>query len=1128
MEKEVVYQILGIRKPKDEREIKAAYMQRLRGTNPEDDPEGFRRLREAYEQALELLRRSEEEAEEEERPKTELDLWIDRVDEVYRDFRSRGDTDAWKQILRDEICQGLDTSLDARDATMDYLLSHYCLPRAIWQCLDEEFQIVKDYERLKERYPADFLDYVCHYTQNDYFINFNRMQLREGVDQDAAAKINVDGYIRAYQDLRLLCDQEQYEQAWEKLEELSAYGVWYPWEDVERTRLAQAEGNLEEADRICSRLAADWPEDQYILSRAGSVKWDLGDKEAAFELWNRSQDNYDSKAGMIKYYLESEETAEKAKDMALDIWEQDGSSQRVDEFVKRANELLLGRYERQLSELEDEKEKDAVRLEMAWCKYQDKDVEESIRILEGIQPGEDIYYSYHNLKGRVLAALGRNEDAIPELRIWLSMILETVDDGSEESKKRLHRKGTAYLMLGFCLSKEGEYVEAVDMLKRAEEEISDPLEKFGAMNTLAETYLSMEEYEKAVDKCDQIIEREAGYYPAYLNRQKAYFEMKNAQAVVDDYHHAVDIYGGYHMPYLLAAKVFFYYRQYEDVKNVLDHARENEAKFSDEMKLYEVKTLRNMAGSRQEREEPMRLLKELQASVNPEDTDLEDLSEIEYEIALLHWDDDELDTALEHLSRAIRQNPSRGQYFMVKGEILRGKEEYSQALGAYETAKNDYDETPGYYYGIGCCHDGLGKEDEALEYFLKAAELDNKYRDVNEKIADIYIYKYRSGFNPKDFEKAMVYVYQEVSIYENCYILVHRGLMYRLAMMLDKAIQDFEKALTYQPEDWAAYNNIGYCYKHMGEYQKSIEMYEKSLKMLKKNHDKRVLPYSNMATCYEILGDYQRAIECYQKDLEWYPERTVFYQDIGELYFYMGDYNNAIRFYETAGCKWKDKEYLLKIGDVWFAQGKARRAKSNYKKAAQLANIGSDAYERHNDHAERLISLFFDYLGAVVILQKAGKGFENNGWNASREDRAYNERLQARAYYLLGRSKEAAQHGKAALKLYLEGACSEEAYLEYPSERPLHLGRIGECYLYMGERERAYELFCQMDDGYRCEHCRNTSCYEKYRNLGFYYLELGAEYKQNALDQYEKALAVSPHDLELKEMVKKLRKEIGK
>ena len=279
---------------------------------------------------------------------------------------------------------------------------------------------------------------------------------------------------------------------------------------------------------------------------------------------------------------------------------------------------------------------------------------------------------------------------------------------------------------------------------------------------------------------------------------------------------------------------------------------------------------------------------------------------------------------------------------------------------------------------------------------------------------------------------------------------------------------------------------------------------------------------------YEILGEYERAVDCYEKDLEWYPDRISFYQEIGDMYFYMGNYQKAIKTYETAGSKWQNKEYLIKIGDALFAQGKFLRAKGNYKKAMQTADIKGDAYYRYNDYAERLITQYFDYKGAIAILQKANQGLSKAGWSASRNAHGTNERFQARAYYLSGNLKEAAEHAKKALDLYLADAYSEEAYLEYPASRPLHLSRIGECYLYMGQAEKAYELFGQMGDGYRCEHCRFSECYEKYRNLGLYYVGLGGKYKRDALENYEKALNISAHDLELKEMVKKLRKETGK
>lgn len=1126
MEKELVFHILELKELEDEKAVKAAYMKKLRETNPEDDPEGFRKLREAYEQALVLLEEAQNKDSEEEAEKTEIDLWIDRANEVYSNFQRRACVEEWESLLSDEVCQSLDTSLDARDALFQYLLGHFYLPKEVWQCLNRELQFVEDQEELKERYPADFLSYAQHYTENEYFIRFHRMTLRE--PSIPMANINVDGYIRAYMEIRELCDQQQWEQVKEKLSQISAFGVWYPWEDVERMKLLKQEGACAEALAVAKRLLEAYPDDGYIASEGGTTYWENGEKEEAFACWSRVPEAYGCRIGMIRYYLESEDTAEKAKEMALDIWEEDGSGQRADEFIDKANQLLLKKYHRQVEELDSETEKDAVRLEIAWCEYQNKNAEGAIEVLDGITPGEDIYYSYHNLRGRVLAALGRNEEALVELRLWLKMILETVDDGSEESKKRIGRKGTAYLMLGYCLAKEKRYDEAIEMLLKAKEVTADTSERFGAMDNLAHAYMEKEEYEKAVDQCEEIIAQDAGYYPAYLIRQEAYYEMRNPQAVVDNYYQAIDIYAGFYKPYLYAVKVFLIYHQYDDAKQVIDRAVENQVEFSDQMKLYQVKVLRNLAESEQDREECMHILQDLQVSLNPEETDIEDLSEIEYEIALLYWDNNQLDTALAHLQEASKKNPSRGQYYMVKGEILREKEQYQEAMGAYRAAKEDYCDTAGYYYGIGCCLLEMGEEDEALSHFLKAVEYDAEYRDVNEKIGDIYMLRYKRNYNPKEYSTALCYATREVESQENCYILVHRGLMYRSAMELQRAIKDFEKALTYRPEDWAAYNNIGYSYKHMGEYEKSIAMYEKSLEMLIKNHDTRVLPYSNMADCYEILGEYDKAIECYLKDLEWYPDRTVFYEEIGDLYYYKKDYKNAIRYYETAGSKWNDKEYLLKIGDVWFAQGKVKRAKSFYKKAAQSANIYDDGYERYVDYAERILNQYFEYSFALALLEKANDGYERSGWNASRNMRAFNERLQARAYYLTKEPEKAAKHAQKALELYLEEAYSEEVYLDYPAKRPLHLSRAGECYLYMGQMEKAYEMFCQMGIGYRCEHCRTAECYEKYRNLGLYYLGLGEAFKKDALENYEEALRLCPSDLELNEMVRKLRKELGR
>ena len=56
MERQLAFHVLGIKETKDEQQIQDAYRGLLKRTNPEDDPEGFKRLREAYETAVSWAR----------------------------------------------------------------------------------------------------------------------------------------------------------------------------------------------------------------------------------------------------------------------------------------------------------------------------------------------------------------------------------------------------------------------------------------------------------------------------------------------------------------------------------------------------------------------------------------------------------------------------------------------------------------------------------------------------------------------------------------------------------------------------------------------------------------------------------------------------------------------------------------------------------------------------------------------------------------------------------------------------------------------------------------------------------------------------------------------------------------
>ena len=236
MEKEMSFHILGIEETKDENAVKMAYRKLLKETNPEDDPEGFKRLRTAYETAVAFAAKPDDETEPENgggtEEKTAVDAWIDRVDECYRDVYDRADEQAWRELLEDPVCDGLDTSLEARERLLAYLMNHVYLPQKIWKLLDKNFQIVEDIEFLEEKFPKNFLNYVEYYVGHEGFIRFEYFRRR------GAGEENVDGYLDHYFAVKKKTDRNEFEGCGQELDDLAAFGVWHPYEEVERLRLS--------------------------------------------------------------------------------------------------------------------------------------------------------------------------------------------------------------------------------------------------------------------------------------------------------------------------------------------------------------------------------------------------------------------------------------------------------------------------------------------------------------------------------------------------------------------------------------------------------------------------------------------------------------------------------------------------------------------------------------------------------------------------------------------------------------------------------------------------------------------------------------------------------------------------
>lgn len=165
--------ILGIEPGSDFRRVRKAYAERLKQTHPEEDPQGFMRLREAYE----ILRRSlsptggftpslsptpcvvlEPESEPPPIPKSPVQervsplapAWdvlgsvkhlMEQVKSICRDPRRCESVGDWRALLEDEDLWWVDVRVEFGNQLLEFLASSDVDPGwAVWILLQEEFR----------------------------------------------------------------------------------------------------------------------------------------------------------------------------------------------------------------------------------------------------------------------------------------------------------------------------------------------------------------------------------------------------------------------------------------------------------------------------------------------------------------------------------------------------------------------------------------------------------------------------------------------------------------------------------------------------------------------------------------------------------------------------------------------------------------------------------------------------------------------------------------------------------------------------------------------------------------------------------------------------------------------------
>lgn len=121
-----------------------------------------------------------------------------------------------------------------------------------------------------------------------------------------------------------------------------------------------------------------------------------------------------------------------------------------------------------------------------------------------------------------------------------------------------------------------------------------------------------------------------------------------------------------------------------------------------------------------------------------------------------------------------------------------------------------------------------------------------------------------------------------------------KGQMEILKENFVSAIEHFDRAIKYNPNDGAAYNDRALCMVELGIIDEALIFFNKGIEV---EPDYATI-YHNKGWLLSNVGRYAQALECFKKALRLEPNRPVTYDNLADTLYNLSDFKGAKGAYE--------------------------------------------------------------------------------------------------------------------------------------------------------------------------------------------------------------------------------------
>jgi lipoprotein NlpI len=119
--------------------------------------------------------------------------------------------------------------------------------------------------------------------------------------------------------------------------------------------------------------------------------------------------------------------------------------------------------------------------------------------------------------------------------------------------------------------------------------------------------------------------------------------------------------------------------------------------------------------------------------------------------------------------------------------------------------------------------------------------------------------------------------------------LTSAGATHMQQREFDRAIRDFDRALSLRPGLVVAWRQRGMAYRAKGDFERAIADFDQAI--LLSSTDSRL--YNERGLTYEALGDYAQAIGDFDRAISFKPTYATAFENRGRAYFYLGNFAQA-------------------------------------------------------------------------------------------------------------------------------------------------------------------------------------------------------------------------------------------